>query len=127
MKRVILLASVFLLLAACTSKLIYNAYDVDILTGSGSALSLADVRKTIVDAANSKGWTVKDVDSTHLQVTHRARKHMARVVIEYSTSSFSIVYDDSTMLRYNGTTIHRNYNRWVRKLERRINDRFVAF
>ncbi len=50
-----------------------------------------------------------------------------RIGQEYSTSSFSIVYDDSTMLRYNGTTIHRNYNRWVRKLERRINDRFVAF
>ena len=126
MKRVILLASVLLLLVACTSKPIYNVYNATVVTGSGSAPSLADVRRAIVEAANSKGWTVKDIDSTHLRVTHRARKHMAQVVIEYSTSSFSIAYDDSIRLRYNGTTIHRNYNRWIRNLKHRINQRFVA-
>lgn len=126
MKRVILLASVLLLLGACTSKPIYNVYNAAVVTGSGSAASLAEVRQAIVEAANSKGWTVKDIDSNHLQVTHRVRKHMAQVVIEYSTSSFSIAYDDSVRLRYNGTTIHRNYNRWIRNLEHRINQRFIA-
>ena len=126
MKRVILLASVLLLLGACTSKPIYSVHNAAVVTGSGSAPSLADVRRAIVEASNSKGWTVKDINTTHMQVTHRVRKHMAQVVIEYSTSSFSIAYDDSIRLRYNGTTIHRNYNRWIRNLEHRIKARFVA-
>ena len=125
MKRVLLLASVLLLLVACTAP-IYNVHNAAVVTGSGSAPSLADVRRAIVEASNSKGWTVKDIDTTHMQVTHRVRKHMAQVVIEYSTSSFSIAYDDSIRLRYNGTTIHRNYNRWIRNLEHRIKARFVA-
>ncbi len=125
MKRVLLLASVLLLLVACAAP-IYDVHNAAVVTGSGSAPSLADVRRAIVEASNSKGWTVKDIDTTHMQVTHRARKHMAQVVIEYSTSSFSIAYDDSIRLRYTGTSIHRNYNRWVRNLEHRIKERFVA-
>jgi len=51
---------------------------------------------------------------------------MARVVIAYSTRSNSIAYNsiaykDSHTLDYVGTTIHRNYNKWVRNLEILIN------
>jgi len=126
MKRVLLLASVLLLLVGCTSKPIYNVDNAAVVTGAGAAPSQADVRRAIVEAAASKGWTVKDIDPTHLQATHVARKHMAQVVIEYSTSSYSITYEDSLKLKYNGTTIHRNYNRWIRNLEHRIRQRLAA-
>ena len=46
---------------------------------------------------------------------------MARVVIAYSTRSNSIAYKDSHTLDYVGTTIHRNYSKWVRNLEILIN------
>ena len=113
------------MLAGCTSKPIYNLDNASVTTGSGSAPSLSDVRRVIIAAAISKGWTAEDIDTTHLRLTHRARKHMARVVVTYSTSAFSIAYEDSLRLRYNGTTIHRNYNRWIRNLEQRIKERFV--
>ena len=120
MKRVLLLASVLLLLAACSSKPIYSVDNVSVFTGSSSEPSLEDVRRAIVKAAISKGWTAHDIDSTHMRVTLFIRKYMARVVVTYSTKTFSIAYDDSQRLRYNGTTIHRKYNQWVRNLEFKI-------
>jgi hypothetical protein len=126
MKRVFLFASVLLFLAGCTAKPIYNVDNVAVVTGSGSAPSLADVRGAIIKAVTSKGWTVKDIDSMHLLATLSARKHMAQVVIAYSTSSFSIAYKDSHMLDYKGTTIHRNYNRWIHNIEQRIKEQLVA-
>jgi len=46
---------------------------------------------------------------------------MARVAIAYSTRSYSITYKDSHTMNYDGATIHRNYNKWVRNLEILIN------
>ena len=53
--------------------------------------------------------------------TLNVRKHMARVAIAYSTRSYSITYKDSHTLAYDGATIHRNYNKWVRNLKILIN------
>lgn len=125
MKRVFLFASVLLLLAACTNP-VYNVDDASIATGSGSSHSLTDVRRVIVESATTKGWTIKEIDATHMEITRRLRASMVQSVITYSESSFSIAYKDSANMKYNGTTIHHKYNRWVRKLEKLIIRRLVA-
>jgi len=125
MKRMLLLASILLLLGACNTRPIYNAENVTVVTGSGSVPSQEDARRVIVKAATSKGWAVKDIDSTHLQVSHTARGHTAQAVVEYSTNSFSITYHDSIRMKYKGTTIHRKYNGWIRNLEERIQQYFA--
>ena len=68
-----------------------------------------------------KGWTAKNIGSRQIQATLNVRKNIARVVIAYSTRSYSITYKDSHTLAYDGATIHRNYNKWVRKLKILIN------
>lgn len=126
MKHALLLASVLLLLVACTNKPVLNIDDAPVVTGTGATPDLAEVRSVIVKAANVKGWTVKEIDPMHLEATLRTRKIMAQVVIAYSTSAYSITYKDSRTLKYNGKTIHRRYNRWIHKLRELINQQLVA-
>jgi hypothetical protein len=64
---------------------------------------------------------VRDIDDEHIEATVHVRKHTAVVDILYSPSQYRIMYKSSDALLYDGTQIHRNYNKWVELLERRIN------
>lgn len=126
MKHALLVAATFLLLVGCTSRPIYNVEDMVVITGTGAKLSQQEVRRAVVKAAVSKGWSVKDLGPGRVQATVRVRRHMARVVIAYSPRSYSITYRSSGLLGYDGQNIHRSYNRWIRGLEQRINGQFGA-
>jgi hypothetical protein len=62
------------------------------------------------------------IEPGHIIGTLLIRSHTAIVDIYYTTTSFSIVYKDSTNLKYdaNNKTIHHNYNNWIHNLERAI-------
>jgi hypothetical protein len=49
------------------------------------------------------------------------------VDIPYDTRRYSIVYKESANLGYDGTNIHRNYNRKVQELDRAIQDQLAVF
>ena len=100
---------------------IYNVTAAPVVTGSGDQPSLVDVKKAVTTAARDKGWLVKDVDDEQVEATLYVRKHTAIVDITYSPTSYKIAYKDSDVLLYDGTKIHRNYNKWIRLLEQRIN------
>jgi hypothetical protein len=48
------------------------------------------------------------------------REHVADVLINYTPQTFAIRYEDSVNLAYDGSLIHKNYNSWVRRLEKEI-------
>ena len=122
MKHACLLASVFLILVGCsTSQPLHSVDSAVVFTGSGSQPTLEQIRRAIVASVTGKGWTAKNIGSRQIQATLNVRKNIARVVIAYSTRSYSITYKDSHTLAYDGATIHRNYNKWVRKLKILIN------
>ena len=122
MKHACLLASVFLILVGCsTSQLLHSVDSAVVFTGSGSQPTLEQIRRAIVASVTRKGWTAKNIGSRQIQATLNVRKNIARVVIAYSTRSYSITYKDSHTLAYDGATIHRNYNKWVRNLKILIN------
>ena len=122
MKHACLLASVFLILVGCsTSQPLHSVDSAVVFTGSGSQPTLEQIRRAIVASVTRKGWTAKNIGSRQIQATLNVRKNIARVVIAYSTRSYSITYKDSHTLDYDGATIHRNYNKWVRNLEILIN------
>ena len=52
-------------------------------------------------------------------------KHHATVSITFSQTSFNITLVSSTNLLQEGNLIHRNYNRWVRDLEKNIDDQLT--
>ena len=122
MKRVVMLVTVFLVLTGCnTSRPLYNVKNAAVTSGSGSPVTMVGVRRAIVLAATQKGWVMKEMGAGRLQATINVRKHMAQVLIAYTPRSYSITYQDSHTLEYDGATIHRNYNKWIRKLEGLIN------
>jgi hypothetical protein len=105
---------------------VYNVVDAAIATGSGNEPTLAQVEQAISAAATYKRWTVHRIDDGHLAASIHVRKHFAKVDITFTTEVFSIKYLDSKVLRYDGTNIHRNYNKWIILMERRIHHNLNA-
>ena len=132
----VLRALVVLVALACLSspaqaqfgrtQLIYDVTDAPITTMSGKMLTSDQVKSIITQTATARGWRVRDQRPGHLVATITPRSHMAAVDIIYTNKIYSIRYKESDNLLYNGANIHRNYNKWVKLLERDINQRFAA-
>lgn len=113
------LALVVFLLTACeTSQLLVNV-DNSGLAAPGN-VSMQQVEKAIYRGAADRGWTVQRLAPGQLEAKIQARAHMAVVRITHDAKTFSITYKDSRNLAYDGTHIHRNYNRWILNLRKAI-------
>lgn len=116
----ILFATTTLSLAACssisTSKPIHNIEAQEITTSVDSE----QVRQAIIEAAASRGWIITDARDNVITATIDVRTHQASVRIPYSSTSYSIMYQDSRNLDQRGNMIHRNYNRWVNNFDQEI-------
>ena len=83
------------------------------------SLTADEVKKGIIKAAEGRRWKVKETAPGVLTAMVQVRTHTAIVTITYSAKSYSIMYKDSTNLKYkqgkDGKTgkIHGNYNKWV--------------
>ncbi len=119
-KKLAFIAMITLTLAliGCRSAPVYNVTDAPVDVASGTTDT--DVKKAIMVAGAGLGWQMKEVEPGHIVGTLFLRDHSAVVDIPYSTSSYSIIYKDSTELGYDGTNIHNNYNGWVKNLDRAI-------
>ena len=87
-----------------------------------SGASLEGVSKAIIAAGTGLGWIMKQRSPGLIEGTLSIRKHMAKVSINYSTTSYSIRYKDSSELKYSATnkTINSNYNGWIENLNNAI-------
>jgi|SRR5712671_15561 len=88
---------------------------------SGKALTLAQVKQAITNAARGREWVVKESGPSQLTAMILVRgEHHVTVDIPYTTKEFSIKYVSSENLNYKetkkGPTIHPNYNKWIRNL-----------
>ncbi|MDR2081037.1 MAG: hypothetical protein LBP54_04040 [Campylobacteraceae bacterium] len=122
---------------------IYNVDRVPI--SNNSNLTGSDIEKAIIRAGVQLGWQMSKVQDGIIIGTLYLRKHMAQVEIKYSNLNYSINYKESSGLdfspeykgivciktdqwqppkdckeTYSGATIHRNYNGWIRNLEKAI-------
>ena len=88
-------------------------------------LSAEQVHDAIIEAATDKGWIVTEDDPGRLMLELLARRHSALVSVDYSPTSYSITYEDSTLLLYDGSNIHRNYNKWIELLRFQIDRRLT--
>lgn len=107
-------------LAGCRTAPIYNASGVPLPARPGAALTLGDVSQAIASAGRKLGWRMEEVRPGELTGTLALRKHRAVVAITHDTAKFDITYKASEMLRQEGDQIHRNYNNWIRNLEKAI-------
>lgn len=80
----------------------------------------AQVKTAILKAGAQRDWIMNDAGAGVIKARQQNSKHSAEVRITYSATGYSIKYDSSQNLRASGGKIHKNYNRWVRNLDKDI-------
>ncbi|OQW63732.1 MAG: hypothetical protein BVN28_04180 [Nitrospira sp. ST-bin4] len=107
---------------------IYQVKDAPVQTATGKQPSLEDVQKAIITAGVGLNWQMAVAKPGEIIGTLNVRSHQAVVSIPYTTKNYSIVYKDSTNLKYNAEkqTIHENYTGWIQRLDGAIRARLTA-
>jgi hypothetical protein len=119
-KKLILVMLITVFLIGCRTAPVMDVTDVPINTPSGTAPSMSAVTKGIINAGIQKGWQMKKQRPGHIIGTLYLRKHMVKVDIKFNAQEYSITYNDSSNMQYDGENIHSNYNSWVQNLSNAI-------
>jgi len=107
---------------------IYQVKDAAVQTASGKDASQDQVQKAIIEAGVKLGWIMAVAKPGEIMGTLSVRSHTAVVTIPYTSKNYSILYKDSTNLKYNADkqTIHENYAGWIQRLDNEIRVRLTA-
>ncbi|MCG8122984.1 MAG: hypothetical protein N0E55_03310, partial [Candidatus Thiodiazotropha taylori] len=62
----------------------------------------------------------------HIVATIMKRGTTATVDIPYNKKSYSIVHKSSNGLKYDGSKINKQYNKWIVNLDNAIQQRLIA-
>ena len=125
--RFLMCSFVAITLAACASARVpvHNFSAVPIKAKSSPTLD--DVGKAIVKAGAAAGWQMSEMKPGVILGTYKVRSHTAVVDVTYSTTAYSIAFKTGDAgLKYDGETIHQNYNSWVENLELVISSHLEA-
>ena len=97
-------------------------------TATGKDASQDQVQKAIIEAGVRLGWVMAVAKPGEIVGTLNVRSHTAIVTIPFSSKNYSILYKDSTNLKYNADkhTIHENYTGWIQRLDNEIRARLTA-
>ena len=122
-RKFILIAMVLVvaLSIGCRSSILKNVENAPITFKTENKPPMEQIKKAIITAGAGLGWRMASQSPGHLIGTLNLRKHTAIVDIKYTIENFSITYNSSTNLNYDGTNIHSNYNGWIQNLEKAIN------
>jgi len=95
---------------------------------SSKELTIKDIRKAIISGAMRHQWQVESETPNTVRIKLDGRKDQAVLVMDiiYDTKSYSIKYVSSEGLRYDGSSIHSSYSRWMQNLTNAINTEFRA-
>jgi hypothetical protein len=107
---------------------IYQVKDAPIQTATGKVPSIEEVQKAIIAAGAGLGWQMAVAKPGEIIGTLNVRSHQAVVSIPYTVKSYSILYKDSSNLKYDADkqTIHENYSGWIQRLDGAIRSRLTA-
>lgn len=123
MKKLVMMLVAVFLLAGCTSKPVMNMENESVPTDvRGGQYTVQQVESAILSATRKRGWSPKIIKPGLIEATISVRSHRATIEIPYTSNHYSIHYKDSQNLNYDDGSIHRNYNNWVVKLARTIQD-----
>src|SRR5262245_35897203 len=104
---------------------VYEVKDAPIQTASGKEPTLDQVQKAIIDAGIKQTWIMTPVKLGEMLGEYNVQSHQIHVLIPYTTKHYSILYKDSSNLRYDPVkrTIHVNYQKWIERLDNEIKTR----
>ena len=102
---------------------VYEVKDAPIETAK--PLTLDQVQKAIIDAGIKQTWIMTPVKPGEMLGEYNVQSHQIHVLIPYTTKNYSILYKDSSNLRYDPVkrTIHVNYQKWIERLDNEIKTR----
>jgi hypothetical protein len=90
---------------------------------------MEDIAKAIKSALIAREWTVQREGNGVIEAKLFVRSHTADIRIPFNKDSINIQYISSTNLLYDekhgNKYIHRNYNKWIKLLERDIFNRLA--
>jgi predicted small lipoprotein YifL len=116
--RAVLMFLALLSVAACTSKPLVTP---DRTVPADLHADYEKTKQAILTTLVKRKWEVQRIspDLIQAQITVRGQFH-AEIDIPYSADHYQIKYRDSRELNYKDGKIHKNYNRWVRLLDKGI-------
>jgi hypothetical protein len=102
---------------------VYEVKDAPI--EAAKPLTLDQVQKAIIDAGIKQTWIMTPVKPGEMLGEYNVQSHQIHVLIPYTTKNYSILYKDSSNLRYDPVkrTIHVNYQKWIERLDNEIKAR----
>jgi hypothetical protein len=115
----VVLPFVALAVLGCRMAPVRNVYHAPLSVPA--SMTDADLERVIQSAGSQRGWVITPIAPGEMEGRIQVHdRHVAVVTIAYDRSALSIYYKDSRDLLYDGAQIHRNYNGWVKNLERDI-------
>jgi hypothetical protein len=117
--RLLLVGFVFAV-AACANPPVQNVTDAPL--GFPPETSLEQVQQAILMAGVKRDWKMRVIKPGLILANHSRSNHYASVEISFTTQTFSIAYNDSVALQYDGESIHPTYNRWIDFLQQDIQE-----
>ena len=102
---------------------VYEVKDAPI--ESAKPLTLDQIQKAIIDAGIKQTWIMTPIKPGEMLGEFNIQSHQIHVTIPYTTKTYSILYKDSSNLRYDPVkrTIHVNYAKWIERLDNEIKAR----
>ena len=132
MNRRILLLGCAISLLLCVPSLSFGAREEPIYDATirvPATVKMADIAKAIKSGLVAREWTVQREENSVIEAKLFVRSHTAEIRIPFNKDYINIQYVSSTNLLYdekNGIKyIHRNYNKWIKLLERDIANRLA--
>jgi hypothetical protein len=120
MKRYVLLSLMFVLIAigGCRSVTVAEVKDEPFFAASKNA-DLNQVTQKILEVGHRRKFSMNVIAPGHIEAVYAKRDVRAVMDIKYTTEHFSIIYKDSSGLKYNPAehTISSHYNTWVKNLK----------
>jgi hypothetical protein len=94
-----------------------------------AAAKMEDIAKAIKNTLVKREWTIQRVEQGLIEAKLFVRSHTAEIRIPFDKEYIHIQYVSSTNLLYDEKqgvqVIHRNYNKWIKLLERDITNSLV--
>jgi hypothetical protein len=91
--------------------------------------TMEDIAKAIKHALIERGWTVQREENGMIEAKIFVRSHTADIRIPFDKEYVHVQYVSSTNLLYDEKHgikhIHRNYNKWIKLLERDVAKRLA--
>jgi hypothetical protein len=113
------------LLGCADVRPIYNVQDHPI-PPAAQKLELAEIGKNIMLAGEPRHWVMGSVAPGQIDASYTNNTHEVHIRIVYSQKSYSIKFVSAVNMEEKGDEINHNYNRWIRTLEKDIEDRLNA-